>query len=96
MTLQNNKKQTFFCIIFPSSLLLMDDLISQRVMLSSCAAPQHVGTGHNVKEYCTVTLVSGGSREVEQFVERVVVGLNGVDVLVVWVIGVHHHTQLMA
>lgn len=44
----------------------------------------------------TVTLVGRGGREVEQLIQGVVVSLDGVDVLVVWVIGVHHHAQLPA
>lgn len=43
----------------------------------------------------TITLVGRGS-EVEQLVQGVAVRLDGVDVLVVRVIGVHHHMQLTA
>lgn len=45
--------------------------------------------------HSTITLVGRG-REVEQLIHGVIVGLNGVDVLVVGVVRVHHHTQLAA
>lgn len=46
-------------------------------------------------KHSTITLVGRGS-EVEQLVQGVAVRLDGVDVLVVWVVGVHHHMQLAA
>lgn len=45
--------------------------------------------------HSTITLVGRG-REVEQLIHGVIIGLNGVDVLVVGVVRVHHHTQLTA
>lgn len=46
-------------------------------------------------KHSTVTLVGGGN-EVEQLVQGVAVRLDGIDVLVVGVVGVHHHVQLTA
>lgn len=46
-------------------------------------------------KHVTITLVGRG-REVEQLLHGVVIRLNGVDVLVVRVVGVHYHTQLTA
>lgn len=54
----------------------------------------HNSIGLCVK-HSTITLV-GRRSEVEELVRRVIVGLDGVDVLIVGVIGVHHHTQLTA
>lgn len=45
--------------------------------------------------HSTITLVGRG-REVEQLIPGVIIGLNGVDVFVVGVVRVHHHTQLAA
>lgn len=46
-------------------------------------------------KHSTIALVGSGS-EVKQLIQGVIVGLDGVDVLVVRVVGVHHHTQLSA
>lgn len=53
-----------------------------------------------VKKYCwtkhiTITLVGRGIK-VQQLIHGVSIRLDGVDVLVVRVVGVHHHTQLAA
>lgn len=62
--------------------------------VSESATSLHDSIGHRMK-HSTIALIGRGS-EVEQLVQRVVVGLDGVDVLVVRVIGVHHHPQLTA
>lgn len=50
---------------------------------------------YSCTKHITITLVGRGI-EVQQLVHGVPVGLDGVDVLVVRVVGVHHHTQLAA
>lgn len=66
----------------------------KRLGWHSACQKVHDSIGHSMKHY-TITLVGRGS-EVEEFVHRVAIRLDGVDVLVVWVVGVHHHTQLTA
>lgn len=46
-------------------------------------------------KHITITLVGRGI-EVQQLVHGVSIRLDGVDVLIVRVVGVHHHTQLAA
>lgn len=63
-------------------------------MQHSACQKVHDSAGNSMK-HCTITLVGRGS-DVQQLVQRVAVRLDGVDVLVVRVVGVHHHTQLTA
>lgn len=62
--------------------------------VSESATSVHGSSWHSLK-HSTVTLVGGGS-EVEQLVQGVAIRLDGIDVLVVRVVGVHHHVQLTA
>lgn len=50
--------------------------------------------GHQRKHSTIAVATRGG--DVEQLVHIVVVRFNGVDVLIIGVVGVHHHMQLTA
>jgi len=70
-------------------------LVEAVLSLSESDILLHGSIRHGMK-HSTVAKVGRGS-EVEQLVQGVVVvGLDGVDVLVVGVVGVHHHMQLTA